>query len=64
MRATAMSEPEWQYDTSGIASVLPSTICRIILMTVYVTLLQTIVFDLLNDDSATVCSLLNRYVFI
>ncbi|OXU30538.1 hypothetical protein TSAR_002384 [Trichomalopsis sarcophagae] len=32
------------------------------LMTVYVTLLRPIVFDLLNDDSATVCSLLNRCV--
>ncbi|OXU26442.1 hypothetical protein TSAR_007693 [Trichomalopsis sarcophagae] len=34
------------------------------LMTVYVALLRPIVLVSLNDDSATVCSLLNRCVFI
>ncbi|OXU16406.1 hypothetical protein TSAR_005495 [Trichomalopsis sarcophagae] len=45
-------------------TVPPSTTCCITLMTVYVALLRPIVLDLLNDDSATVCSLLNRCVLI
>ncbi|OXU30530.1 hypothetical protein TSAR_002376 [Trichomalopsis sarcophagae] len=35
-----------------------------IFMAVHSALLRPIVFDLLNDDSATVCSLLSRCVLI
>ncbi|OXU18978.1 hypothetical protein TSAR_005565 [Trichomalopsis sarcophagae] len=48
-----MPEPELQYDTATHNS--PA---------IYDTLLRPIVLDLLNDDSSTVCSLLNGCILI